>query len=251
MARYENEPRPYAPQREPQRVPQPEDPPKDKDRDGGGSAGGRGRQGGGGGTLVGRREWFHRREYGPAEPAPVRYHHEDLGHDKPSKPGRKKLGSGHGIGAVPHSPLPDGVESVTVFLPGLLTGRHPSDVKTLVALSRLKDGLAESGAAWWEDRKTGAVSALDISREAAEQACKAAGVDSFHRIAFGPDRDAFRSSRHTAARDGSFRESSIHMVTCVSPPEVLETAGKCTGFKIPEIPPDILKDTAGMPVYID
>ena len=205
------------------------------------------RAGGGGGCeggpVVPRRERFPR-SFGPAEKAPVRYRHEDFGNEKPGPKQRKKLGSGYGIGAVPRSPLPEGVDSVTVFCPELLSGGREADVRLLAAIGRLKDGMAAGGIKWWEDRRTDVSCAANLSREQAEELCLSSGVDSFLRFDFGPERDSFRSARYSLGREG-FREGRVHRVGGVNPTEILEKAEATAGVSIPKIPPGIMKGNDG------
>lgn len=240
MARYDNEPRPYAPDPKPERNESPESRSEDRPRRGGGGSGSANRKDGGG-TLVPRREWFHYHSYGPAEQAPKRYRHEDFGSEKPAPKGRKKLGSGGGIGAVPRSPLPPGMDSITVFCPELLTIGRQADARTLARLSRVVDAFIADGVKWWEDKDRDVPVAANLSREDAERICTDVGLGAFLRMEFGTERDSFRSAMYTLGREG-FREGRVHRVLCINPPEILEVAERTVGVRIPKIPEGIMKN---------
>lgn len=195
-----------------------------------------------------RRERFPR--YNPAEGKSVtRYRHQGYGHDKEGAPRRRKLTSGNGIGAVPRSPLPDGMLSVTLFQPEAVMDDLPGWTSPSRGLPFLRDALTGRGIPWWEDSGRDITAAGGLHLEEVRSLCEEHGIPSFAHIAVGEGMDSFHAVY--AKRDDRgrrWKRVREYRIIGISPSEVLEKAGSVLGMKIPKIPDEILQYPGLSPV---
>lgn len=225
MARYDNE--------EPRILPEPQVP--EPDRESGGSRREPLHSGGfGGGAVAARREHFPKYQFEGGVKPPPQYRHDNYGHEKEGAKVRKKLGKDFGIGAIPRSPLPDGIQSLTIFQPEILmktsAWENPSP-----GVRRIQDTLSEMTISWWEDKNQNVTIAANLSFDDACRLCLEEGVPSFVAIIFPEERDSFRTVYMVSER-GGMKKKREHRVTGITPSEVLEKAESTLGFKVP-LPP--------------
>lgn len=183
-------------------------------------------------TIVKRHERDYNRPIGPATPPPVRYRHSDFGHEKEGTTPTKKLGSSNGIGAIPRSRLPEGIGSITVFVPELITGSKMADVRTQAALLKALDLLAGKAVRCGIDPKSDALTALDLDEKESLDAALKSGANSLLRIDINACRDGFNLAWYRQGRDG-FRKERVHHVRGVHPPEIMEKIESTAGIRIP------------------
>ena len=243
MARYDNEKPPYIPnpQADPAPAPKPEEKQEEKNES---SFGGGGGYGGGSITVVPRREWLPKYHFNGGEKQPPHYRHEDYGHEKeqPKKP--KKLGGSYGIGAIPRSPLPKGVTSITVFQPEILMSANNGWDKPAMGVRFIQDAMIERGIPWWEDKKKDVTAAANLSVEDATNMCLSNNVPSFIHISFGEAWDSFHTIHYVKDRIG-MKKKKEHRITGINPAEVLDKVQSTLGMTVPKIPSDIVKESSG------